>query len=145
MDNFVTLYFEVAGSLCSVHFHSNVHIRRCRKCLYLLHVLFINYRILTWWEFSFHVLVGSSAAQTEVFHGSPQYEAAAAAHRLPHIIPDCSHPQPFQFMSSHNTLLWYIPSYHTISTMGKTLLMMTVWWSKHSLAFQCFTLHFSIQ
>jgi hypothetical protein len=64
MDNFVTLYFEVAGSLCSVHFHSNVHIRRCRKCLYLLHVLFINYKILTWWEFSFHVLVGSSAAQT---------------------------------------------------------------------------------
>lgn len=49
MDNFVTLYFEVTGSLCSVHFHSNVHIKSCHKCLYLLHVLFINYKILTWW------------------------------------------------------------------------------------------------
>jgi len=35
---------------------------------------------------------------------------------------------------SHNTLWRYIPSYHTTSTMGKILLMMTFWWSKHRLA-----------
>jgi len=78
MDNFVTLYFEVTGSLCSVHFHSNVHIKSCHKCLYLLHVLFIN--------------------------GCPQYEEAAAK-RLPHIIPDCFHLHPFQFMMQSQYIL----------------------------------------